>query len=418
MRPTRLCVRLVLVALGVTVARPAGADETKAPARCEARVEMRAAGPGREPRVRMWVNGREVEPGEPIGVGGGKARVRIQAVPAGRRRDDPAAGRALLGVHVAPLGDDLAREVGVERGVAVTGVVEGSPARRAGLREGDVITAVDGHEVRSPTELVERIGGRRPGERVRIEWRRPGARIEATVALAGREEPAPEEGRRLRPRDEGEREARRGEQRRREEAEEADRERPPGGFLGILAAPLNDDIREIAGTDEGVLINSLTDDSPAAKAGLLPGDVIVRIGDADVHGVDQLVETLRGRKPGERVHVVYYREGKRRETDVTLGRRPGDEEEEAEQEDFPLFDELFGGEVPSLRDYLKRLRPEMEEWARQFREQREWPEMRRPEPRPREPYGMGKDLGRIVERLDRIERRLDRIEERLERAER
>jgi len=259
------------------------------------------------------------------------------------------------------------------------------------------------------------------------------------VALAGREGLAGEEERRAERRERREaedREARdrreadqreerreeREEARRREDAEEADRGERPGGFLGILAAPLNDDIRDLAGTDEGVLINSLTDDSPAAKAGLKPGDVIVRVGDAETHTVEELLDALAEYGPGECVRVVYYRMGTRRDTEVTLGRRPGDEEEEAEEEDFPLFDEWFEGEAPRLREYLERLRPEMEEWARRFREERRKQRERQEAPWPawpgREPEEGRKDLDRVLERLDRIEKRLDRIEERLERAER
>jgi len=488
-----VCLTLAVAGLAVVIAGPAWAGEEKESARHEVRVEMRAAGPGQEPqvrmwingqevepgdevpagvvgslhaessadpdggvdgrksgaarthtrvevvpdqhgggsRVRMWINGEEVEPGQPIQLGEGKARVRIQAVPAGRRRgeepEEAPHGQAALGVHIAPLGDDLAREVGVESGAAVIGVVEGSPAQHAGLREGDVITAIDGREVHSPQDLVERISRCRPGQRVRIRWQRPHARIEATITLTGRDGLAIEGDQRSDEREAREREAREPEgrereAREREEAEEPEPDERRGGFLGILAAPLNDDIREIAGTDEGVLINSLTDDSPAAKAGLRPGDVIVRIGDADVHTVEELVDRLRDREAGQRVHVVYYRMGKRRETEVTLGRRPGAEDEPAEQEGFPLFDDLFGGEVPNLRDYLKRLRPEMEEWARKFREQRREQRERREVPGParpeREPHGVGEDLDRVLQRLDRIERRLDRIEERLERVQR
>ena len=89
-------------------------------------------------------------------------------------------------------------------------------------------------------------------------------------------------------------------------------------FLGILVAPLSEDMREIAGADEGVLIDSLTDSSPAAKAGLLPGDVITQIDGRPVTTPVELVERLRTRKPGEEVEVTYYRMGKRRKARVTL----------------------------------------------------------------------------------------------------
>jgi C-terminal processing protease CtpA/Prc len=442
----------------------------KAKARTHSRIEIKPDQPGGQPRVRMWINGKEVEPGKGIQLGEGKARIRIQTAPEAAHGQE-APNQAVLGVRITELTDGLAREVGAETGVAVTGAIPGSPAEHVGLRPGDVITAVDGKEVRSPEDLVERIGRYEPGSRIRVRWHRQRARIEATFTLAAREDFVASEGgppearerrereareraeaeerearererirrerdereRDERERDEraraereraereraeqerAEREAREAEERERAEAEETEREERPGGFLGILAAPLNDDMREISGTDKGVLINSLTDDSPAAKAGLKPGDVIVRIGDADINGVDQLLEALSDRKPGQRMPVVYYRMGKRLKTEVTLGRRPGEEGDARRPEEMPPLEDLFGREMPNLREYLERLRPQMEEWARRFRErqQREGPGVPAPEPR-----GMGRDFDRLMERLDRIERRLDRIEERLERAER
>jgi membrane-associated protease RseP (regulator of RpoE activity) len=399
-------------------------DGKGAKARIHTRIEVEPDQPGGQPRVRMWINGKEVDPGDAIQLDQGKAQLRIEtATPPRGREGEP--NQAVLGVRIAELPDELAREVGVDAGVAVTGTVPGTPAQHVGLREGDVISAVDGKSVRSPEELVERIGRRRPGEQVRIEWHRGRARLTATVALAARadfvgEEERRDEGREAREREEREarereerqREERGRDEREREEAEAREREKQGGGFLGVLAAPLNDDIREIAGTDKGVLINSLTDDSPAAKAGLKPGDVIVRIGDANIDGVDQLVEVLGDRKPGDRIHVVYYRMGKRREAEVTLGRRPGEEGEARGPEGMPSFEDLLRGQVPDLREYLERLRPQMRDWARRFQEQRERPEMR-----PAEPPLVERDFDRLMERLERIERRLDRIEERLERRE-
>ena len=414
------------------LAAAAQAGETKV-RRAEARVEIRAEKPGEEPQVRIWVNGKEVEPGKAIDLGG-KGRVQVQTgARSGRKTDDrreEARGgkdRGVLGVMIAPLDDATAERADVKAGAVVRGTTPGSAARKAGLREGDVITSVDGKRVESPRGLADYIADRRPGDRLRLEWSRGGRRMRETVVLGT-----------------GEEEQRRSAVQRKERPDEPPKELPPrkeppppkdapkGAFLGVMAAPLTDEVREIAGTDEGVLINSLTDGSPAAKGGLQPGDVIVRIDDRQVHSPGELVEAVGRHKPGDRIHVVYYRMGKRRETQVALGRRPG--EGELKKEAMPFFDlpgDLFG-DMPQLRKYLEQLQPNLEEWAKRFRDQQgklrpptpapklrpgTRPDLEKPKPE-REPYDVGKDMGRILERLERIERRLDDLEKRLQRRDR
>ena len=410
------------------LATAAQAGETKV-RRAETRVEVRAQKPGEEPVVRIWVNGKEVEPGKAIDLGG-KGRVQVQASARSgpktdERREEARGGkdRGVLGVMIAPLDDATAERADVKAGAVVQGTVPGSAARKAGLREGDVITSVDGKRVESPRGLADDIADRRPGDRVRLEWARDGRRMRETVILGT-----------------GEEEQRRSTVQRKERPDEPPKEPPPpkdaakGAFLGVMAAPLTDEVREIAGTDEGVLINSLTDGSPAAKGGLQPGDVIVRIDDRQVHSPAELVEAVGRHKPGDRIHVVYYRMGKRRETQVALGGRPG--EGNLKKEAMPFFDlpkDLFG-DMPQLRKYLEELRPNIEEWTKRFREQqgkprppapapklrpgtRPAPDLGKPQPE-HPPYDVGKDMGRILERLERIERRLDEMEKRLQRRQR
>jgi len=392
-----------------------------------------------------------VEPGQAIQLGEGDAQIRIAPAPAEAKRADegraegekgePREGGGALGVMIGPLTEDLAKQAGVEAGVAVAGVMEGSPAAKAGLPVGDVITHVDGKAMTAPEQLAETVSAHKPGERVRVQFNRAGKRDEATIRLAARAEMRLEEGERP-GRDPTTEEPQRPERPQRprpdQEAERPPREEGPekekpekkeeGGFLGVMAAPLNDDIRDLAGTREGVLINSLTDDSPAAKAGLKPGDVIVRIDDTPVGSPEALVEALRGREPGSRVRIAYYRMGKVQDARVTLGRRPGAEKRPEAKEGTPLSglpEDLFR-EMPELREYLKRLQPEIEQWARRFQEQQQGgPGMPRDvepgrpgAPSERAPYDVGKDIGRLLERLEGIERRLDAIEKRLDRIER
>jgi hypothetical protein len=71
----------------------------------------------------------------------------------------------------------------------------------------------------------------------------------------------------------------------------------------------------------GVTIDGTMPDTPAAKAGLLQGDVIVQIGQDKLTSVSDLSDVLVKHKPGDSVKVIYIRTGETKETDVTLAER-------------------------------------------------------------------------------------------------
>ncbi len=74
-----------------------------------------------------------------------------------------------------------------DRGVELTRVEAGGPARKAGLKRGDVITEVDGVPVRGVDELIVDIRTRRPGDVVVLDYSRGAARKAARVTLGGKE---------------------------------------------------------------------------------------------------------------------------------------------------------------------------------------------------------------------------------------
>ena len=84
------------------------------------------------------------------------------------------AQRGYLGVQIAELTQELAQKEGLENieGVYVGEVTEGGAAKLAGLKDGDVITAINGKKVNSTTQLKENIGQYRPGDKVDVEVNR------------------------------------------------------------------------------------------------------------------------------------------------------------------------------------------------------------------------------------------------------
>lgn len=107
-------------------------------------------------------------------------------------------------------------------------------------------------------------------------------------------------------------------------------------YLGVMVA----DLRSIApqlrerlpkGTPEkGAFVSDLTPDSPADKAGLEPGDVIVAIDAREVEWSSDVVDYVSSRPIGSKVTVKLVREGKAKTVQVTLGELPAAEEERAE----------------------------------------------------------------------------------------
>ena len=84
--------------------------------------------------------------------------------------------RALLGVEMKPVDDDLAKEkkLGKIEGVYVLRTTDDGAARLSGIKEGDVITSVNGNQVNAPQQLQEQIGKYRPGDKVAITVKRNG----------------------------------------------------------------------------------------------------------------------------------------------------------------------------------------------------------------------------------------------------
>jgi serine protease Do/serine protease DegQ len=104
--------------------------------------------------------------------------------------------RGRLGIEMGDLTPELARKLGASslEGAVIGGVQTGSPAERAGLREGDVISALGGRPIRNAAELRARLGLTPVGEEVELRVTRGGASRAVRVQIAAPQEAASDEG--------------------------------------------------------------------------------------------------------------------------------------------------------------------------------------------------------------------------------
>jgi S1-C subfamily serine protease len=98
------------------------------------------------------------------------------------------------------------------------------------------------------------------------------------------------------------------------------------GYLGVEAQPVSlpSHVAQAQQLDDpqGLLVTSVAEDSPAAQAGMLIGDVLLEVASQRTRDIDDLHSTLYGDRVGQRVAAVVLRGGQRRELAVTVGERP------------------------------------------------------------------------------------------------
>jgi len=99
------------------------------------------------------------------------------------------------------------------------------------------------------------------------------------------------------------------------------------GRIGVGITTVTRDLAESLGLPkaEGAVVGNVEDGSPASKAGLEAGDVILKIDGRTVEGNGDLSRTIRGMKPGTKTNLTIWRGGKTRDVTVAVGEFKDDE---------------------------------------------------------------------------------------------
>ena len=199
--------------------------------------------------------------------------------------------RGYLGVSVQRLRNAEREKIGVKNGVEVIAVAKESAAAKAGIKEDDVIQLVNGEKIRNAQDLVDIIAEMAPGAAVKIGLWRDGKVLEVTASLGKREQTKDFVWK----------------------SKKMPRLFRSGGYLGIVLQELNPDLAPYFSvkTGEGVLIVRVENETPAEKAGLKAGDVIVQMGERTIKDADAVHEVLADLKKGEAVAITVIRHGKK-----------------------------------------------------------------------------------------------------------
>jgi serine protease Do len=202
--------------------------------------------------------------------------------------------RGWLGVAVQDLTDDLAHSLEVEphSGVLISDVTAGSPAARAGLQRGDVITAIDGVKTVDAGQVRNLVALAPIGKQVRLDVRR--GRQARTVEVKLGEQP--------------------------EDTSVASAASPTGMFAGVTVHDLDPTLRarlRVPSNVRGVVVTSIDLRSPAAVMGLRPGDVILEVNRTETPSTTAFLSATRASE--DHLVVLVYRDGVTIYLSMTLG---------------------------------------------------------------------------------------------------
>ncbi|MFO0868012.1 MAG: DegQ family serine endoprotease [Pirellulales bacterium] len=205
-------------------------------------------------------------------------------------RDSGKVTRGRIGAAIQDLTEDLARSFGYDgrEGALIDDVVPDSPAAKAGLKSGDIVTRYQGKPVKSSSHFRNAVAATPPNSQADLEVFRDGRRLQLKVTVATLTDDdvakmVPENG----------------------ESESSE-------DWGIAVQVLSPEIARRLNLKEdlaGVVVSEVAPGSAAARARLRPGDVITSVGGQPVRNVKEYREALKQQKLDSGVRIQVVREG-------------------------------------------------------------------------------------------------------------
>jgi serine protease Do len=197
--------------------------------------------------------------------------------------------RGWLGVQMQELTPTLAKAIGRSGsgGVLVDKVEPNSPAKKAEVEQGDVITAFNKKDIKEPRDLALAVANVKSGDTVSMTvWR---AGHEKTLQVTIGTQP-------------------------KEQKTASNDNKSGNASVGMALSKLTPDVKDQLGLDDnqkGVVVAQVQPGSPAAESGVRPGDVIVRVGNSTVTTPDQATEQIHAaeREKKEAVPLLVMRDG-------------------------------------------------------------------------------------------------------------
>jgi serine protease Do len=204
--------------------------------------------------------------------------------------------RGWLGVSIQPLDPEAAESLKLKnredgsapRGALVGGVVPGSPADKAGIKRGDVITKVGDLEIKDANDLLNRIALLPPSQWVDIRVLREGITLDFKTRIAKRDEKRIA-GARVEPEEGG------------------------PSTAGLTVARLSRELKERFGLDRalgrGVVVTAIESGSRAADAGVREGDVILEVNRVAVDDAEAFATAMAQASKGNKILLLVNRRG-------------------------------------------------------------------------------------------------------------